>query len=672
MLIPISHERDLLLRWPIVTLVVIAACVAVHLWAWPPEDETPLAQEALVYYLERPYLEPPEELLAGLPSALFERHQLVMERTPDGRPRASQRRREQRELDALVEAWREVRDRQKIRVWGLVPADYQPEHLVTHQFFHVGWLHLLSNMLILYLAAPPVEDLWGRPLFAVFYLAAGAAAGLAFIAKYPLTMVPLVGASGAIAGVMGVFLVRFWNIRIKFFYFIWLIRVFTGTFRAPAWLMLPLWFGNEIFSAYVADRTTLQTAEGAGGGVAYLAHIGGFVFGVMAAVLVRMVGLEDRMKGRIHGKIGLEEHPVLEAAAEARRVGAPEEAMNLLAAELRAKPSDREVLGALWDAAVDARRAAEVAPRLQHLIELELRDGDEDFAIQHWDELLTHAPEARVAPRVAAAVAERMVAMREEVGARQAIERGMAGSAVLPPMTALRMARAAGGFDATLAAAVARRALGQRDLEPELRAELEALAAAEPAADEARSTSGSTPEPPPSGVGTRPSEAPNAQEPEGPAPVQPRLRPGITELRRIAAVPRALGDDALSLTTGDGKAVLLRLEKILGVAVAEIRPGDEPPFFLVDLLLDAPRSGVPTHRLVRLDTRGFDPHVLAEGEDTVPRALVSLVGRLLAATGADLFPKELDPFSAQPFSSFPSVEFYERELTRQLEGAEEA
>src|SRR5207247_9669974 len=93
--------------------------------------------------------------------------------------------------------------------WGLVPARIRPDALITHMFLHAGWLHLLGNLFILYLAGPYIEDVWGRPLFAGFYLVSGLVAALAFVLRYPGLDQPLVGASGAIAGVMGAFLVRY-------------------------------------------------------------------------------------------------------------------------------------------------------------------------------------------------------------------------------------------------------------------------------------------------------------------------------------------------------------------------------------------------------------------------------------------------------------------------------
>ena len=117
-------------------------------------------------------------------------------------------------------------------------------------FLHGGWLHLFGNLLLLFLTGPFIEDRWGRPAFLAFYLAAGLAAAGLFVARFPELSLPLIGASGAIAGCMGAFLVRFFRTRMQYFYW---FGIFVGTFSAPAWLMLPLWFGNELLMARVSE-----------------------------------------------------------------------------------------------------------------------------------------------------------------------------------------------------------------------------------------------------------------------------------------------------------------------------------------------------------------------------------------------------------------------------------
>ena len=151
----------------------------------------------------------------------------------------------------------------------------KPSTLITYQFLHGGFLHLFGNLFFLFLAGPFIEDVWGRPVFAAFYLTAGALSALMFALRYPELDEPLIGASGAVAGVMGAFLVRYWKTRIRFLYFFIPFR--PGTFTAPAWLMLPLWFARELVFAQAWDVASPGTG---GGGVAHWAHVWGFAFGL--------------------------------------------------------------------------------------------------------------------------------------------------------------------------------------------------------------------------------------------------------------------------------------------------------------------------------------------------------------------------------------------------------
>ncbi|MHA7888482.1 rhomboid family intramembrane serine protease [Roseicyclus sp.] len=160
--------------------------------------------------------------------------------------------------------------------WALVPAEVlagQDMHTVlTSMFLHGGWMHLIGNMLFLWIFGDNMEDLLGHLGFLAFYLVSGLGAAAGQILADTGSTIPMVGASGAIAGVMGGYLLFFPRARIDVLVIIFiLIKIFT----IPAWLMLGLWFGLQLVNGLSMDV--------AGGGVAYWAHAGGFVAG---AVLV--------------------------------------------------------------------------------------------------------------------------------------------------------------------------------------------------------------------------------------------------------------------------------------------------------------------------------------------------------------------------------------------------
>lgn len=145
--------------------------------------------------------------------------------------------------------------------------------LLSHMFLHAGLMHIGGNMLFLWIFGDNLEDQMGHLGFLVFYLACGLAAAGGQILSDPLSSVPMVGASGAIAGVMGGYLLLFPKARIDILIIIVIIfRIFT----VPAWTMLGLWFGMQLFGGF--------TSVGGQGGVAYWAHAGGFIAGVILAV----------------------------------------------------------------------------------------------------------------------------------------------------------------------------------------------------------------------------------------------------------------------------------------------------------------------------------------------------------------------------------------------------
>lgn len=179
-----------------------------------------------------------------------------------------------------------------INRWSLVPAHIVAGRdlitILTSMFMHAGWEHILGNMLFFWVFAPEIEDVMGSLPFLAFYLLGGLAATVAQIAVDPTSTVPNLGASGAIAAVMGIFLITYPRDQIRTVVFLgWFARV---TFL-PAILMVGIWFLTQLFSE-VGALAQVDT----GGGVAYMAHIGGFVFGMLLGRL-----FESRRRRRLEG-----------------------------------------------------------------------------------------------------------------------------------------------------------------------------------------------------------------------------------------------------------------------------------------------------------------------------------------------------------------------------------
>jgi len=176
-------------------------------------------------------------------------------------------------------------------LFALVPNDSTWHTYLTYNFLHADIIHLLGNMIYLFLFGSCVEDIIGRGKFIAFYLLAGVLAGFGHVFVAHPSTIMMVGASGAISGCMGAFVLLLHNRQIEFKYlFLFFFRLFTGDFFLPAWLVISFWFGLDVLGVLLSSGTE-------GGGVAYGAHVGGFLAGMAAAPgLRKWVNAESRRK----------------------------------------------------------------------------------------------------------------------------------------------------------------------------------------------------------------------------------------------------------------------------------------------------------------------------------------------------------------------------------------
>ncbi|MEC8703538.1 MAG: rhomboid family intramembrane serine protease [Candidatus Neomarinimicrobiota bacterium] len=163
-------------------------------------------------------------------------------------------------------------EREFIYRFGFIPANFSIITVFTSMFMHGGISHIMGNMWFLWVFGDNVEGVLGHVKFAVFYIICGLAATMSQLFVDPSSTIPMVGASGAIAGVLGMYMIRFPHARVHVFAF---IIIFFTTFRIPAMFVLGFWFFNQLTNGLgsLGFDTT--------GGVAWFAHIGGFISGVM-------------------------------------------------------------------------------------------------------------------------------------------------------------------------------------------------------------------------------------------------------------------------------------------------------------------------------------------------------------------------------------------------------
>jgi membrane associated rhomboid family serine protease len=378
LVIPIAQENSVVRRTPWVTGTLVGLNVLVLVVLALAGDGRAAVRSRLSdflrYLADRPYLAPPGDL-AGRLGPSFERDlEDARQEWEDagGAVAPEQIEEEQRRLDDLGRDVMAALRRQPAQRLGFIPAEARALAVLTSMFVHAGWMHLLGNMLFLFLTGPFVEDLFGRPVFTGLYLLAGAAAVLAHAAQDPASVVPLVGASGAVAGVMGAFLVRLARARIQFLVLpvpvLWMLRF---KLFLPAFVVLPLWLVQQVVYAQLTPDAP----------VAFRAHVGGFVFGAALALVIRLTDLETRwINPGIEQETTLRQDPGVEKALEARLAGDLRVARRELRAVLLRTPDHLDALRESYELALAEGSAAEGGAALARLLELYQRTGETALA----------------------------------------------------------------------------------------------------------------------------------------------------------------------------------------------------------------------------------------------------------------------------------------------------
>ena len=168
-----------------------------------------------------------------------------------------------------------------LTVYGVVPARFWPPSLVTSMFLHGSWMHVIGNMWYLWIFGDNIEDRLGHGRFIVFYLLCGIAAALGQVAIDPSSTLPTIGASGAIAGVMGAYFVLYPKSRVLTL----VIWIFIQVIEVPAVVLLGFWFLIQLVDA--GSVAVTSASHGGGGGVAFAAHVAGFLVGMGAVFVFR-------------------------------------------------------------------------------------------------------------------------------------------------------------------------------------------------------------------------------------------------------------------------------------------------------------------------------------------------------------------------------------------------
>jgi len=399
---PIKHENMAARRWPVVTISLIAINTIVFLFTtFTAKDNSQQLGEVRVDIVLLAALHPelkmqPEEqrlvdvLKKKNPQAWAEAqnpHREVINEYDQKIRTIDDPEELQAEMDRLGNEYTQLKSSAIDEQYAFIPAHPRAITYLTANFLHGGWGHLIGNMWFLWLAGFVLEDAWGRWAYLAFYLFAGAAALQFHAWTNPGSLVPTLGASGAIAALMGAFLVRFPKMKIEMMWVLWL-SIFkllrTGNpfryirFKASAYWLLPLWLGVEVFSGALAGED----------GVAHWAHVGGFVFGALMAVVIQYSGWEHKANKAIEEKIGWTNDAELEQASTMIEQGQLGEAQQLLTGYVAAKPSSADAWALLRQVHSRQGNTKEFLDAVVKTCSLHLRAHEIEAAFQDYAEFV--------------------------------------------------------------------------------------------------------------------------------------------------------------------------------------------------------------------------------------------------------------------------------------------
>jgi membrane associated rhomboid family serine protease len=388
-LIPLRHENMSGRRWPIITFALIGLNIAVFLFThWKIEDEQPKRAETRLHLLILAAMHP--ELKTTPESSEFIEH--VKKASGPSWDRiaspsrslqdswdAQMRQQDdpailQSQMDTLCQQFEESEHSSILDHYGLVPAHPRPASYITANFLHAGWLHLMGNLWFLWLSGFILEDNWGRAIYSVFYLVAGAASLQFYAWCSPGSYIPLVGASGAVAALMGAFLVRFPKMKIEMA----LVTLFYRfKFKAAAYWLLPLWLVMEFFYG---------AALGQSSSVAHWAHVGGFLFGMLGAFVIQKTGLEQKASAKIEAEIAWTGDPAVVQAQEALDQGKLDEAVAILEKHVAEKPGSTDALVILQQVHWRRNDIPAYQKASVQLVQAQLKAHDVDAAWHSYEE----------------------------------------------------------------------------------------------------------------------------------------------------------------------------------------------------------------------------------------------------------------------------------------------
>ena len=672
MILPVGQSE--VLRVPWITGWVILACLAVFL----ADDSELVVPQSLVpermaesteYWREHAYLDAEPEILLEVArgKSAEERRELVQELRYESYQRwpenEEMRRAQQDVLDFLISQalgqTEGATDASSIFArWGLVPTEPKALAFLTHAFLHATWLQLLANLAILFLAGAALEERWGPLVALLLPILAATSGGVALLVSLGSPL-PLFGAAGVSAGLVGAALVRYRLQKIRCYYLLGIDRkgLIRGSFTLPAIaLLLPVWLVGAAGQGWLPGLEMGPLIAG---------QLTGLVVGAGASLLVARLGLEERLgllwlrtwwdRQRLERANRRRAKREATGEGESGETGEEPEAtseLDQLKATAEANPGDPEAARAFWEAARSAGQAELAASQMLRLVHHYVNRGEDQEAARTWIEVTADVPRALAYPTLLVRLCPALVALGEQEQAQRALRQALdSRNRGLTLPNALRAVRHARELDAGLSVAAAKRALEMPDVPLDERAALAELIDAGGSAPQATPTL--APNTPAIGV-----ESPNT-----PAAVDSSAGgPRFSNVKIVEGTPARLSRAGLFIQVAAGRMIELKYARVEALAAAMVvRSLGKSPEVVIDLALNWSRVGDEALRIVRLRGDGFDPRTLITDEEGLEDAYRALLDKLLTLTRAIPLPDE-ESARGRPMRVFSDLETYQREV----------
>jgi len=606
MIIPVGHEETELSGVPWVCFGTIGLCTAIFLGQFlyfksQPNQLGNLEQAFEFWHPRKEYLDVPKDLESLLVRVAGDVtvQELADSRADWGVPSGSELE-DQEIFDEYVAEIVGKNEYLWVQKWGYVPANSNLGGLIGHMFLHGGFWHLFGNMLFLYLAGSVLEDRYGSLFYGVFYLVGGFFACLMYALPTPDSAVPLIGASGAISAVLGGFLIKYWRTKIRLL--LWFFWIFQKIVSVPAWVVLPFWFCLQLLSASVA---------GEGSGVAYTAHIWGFVFGAAICLLLQVTKIEARLWPPIHDETnGLQQ---VQAALKLEAFGKHEQAFNTFKAESEKPGANMNVVENYWRLAKDLGHRQDMKKSGQQLITMELDGGDASFAFVRFKAI----SDALGFVKLNSQLTTRLIRELKQAGCvSEADEVRDYFPTCVPDL----------------------KNGNKRGPTPTV---------SSPLGNELSAPSPST-----------------SSFAKTPSLVEPLVAVSelkqVENLKAVTAIPKKLSRVGMVLSVNE-RTKEITYDRIKAIAVGVIRQPGKKPVLLIDLVFDDLFTWAPQHRVFRLLSHQYDPRQFFSGIDKSNVAFQRLIKVLLRGSGA-LAEPSVAAVSGNPYANYQSIGEFEETI----------